>query len=104
MAATGNEHLWGFLRYARVNPHTSLNGVHFDELDEMARIYARVNETGASASETDPGTYDSTTDIPGKTTANEDGTGIGFENPTLALTDQARYPQSHIFTTAGEPI
>ncbi len=104
MAATGNEHLWGFLRYARANPHGSLSGVHFDELDAMAQIYARVNETGATATETDPGTYDSTTDIPGKTTTNEDGTGIGFQNPTSALTDQARYPQSHIFTNAGAPI
>ncbi len=104
MAATGNEHLWGFLRYARANPHNSLNDVHWDEIDEMARIYARVNETGASASETDPGTYDSTTDIPGLTTANEDGTGVGFETPTTLLTDQARYPESHVFTTAGEPI
>ncbi len=104
MAATGNEHLWGFLRYARANPHMSLNGVHFDELDEMARIYARVNETGATASETDPGTYDSTTDIPGLTTANTDGAGVGFETPTSLLTDQARYPQSHLFTAAGAPI
>ena len=104
MAATGNEHLWGFLRYARANPHSSLNGVHFDELDEMARIYARVNESGASASETDPGTYDSTTDIPGLTTANTDGAGVGFETPTTALTDQARYPEAHVFTAAGAPI
>lgn len=104
MAVTGNEHLWGFLRYARANPHGSLNGVHFDELDEMAKIYARVNETGATATETDPGTYDSTTDIPGKTTTNEDDTGVAFQNPTSLLTDQARYPQSHIFTNAGAPI
>ncbi|KKM88449.1 hypothetical protein LCGC14_1258670 [marine sediment metagenome] len=104
MAATGNEHLWGFLRYARVNPHNSLNDVHWDEIDEMARIYARVNEGGATATETDPGTYDSTTDIPGLTTANEDTTGIGFQTPTTALTDQARYPESHVFAAAGAPI
>ena len=104
MAATGNEHLWGFLRYARANPHNSLNDVHWDEIDEMARIYARVNEGGATATETDPGTYDSTTDIPGLTTANEDTTGIGFETPTTALTDQARYPESHVFAAAGAPI
>ena len=104
MAATGNEHLWGFLRYARANPHNSLTDVHWDEIDEMARIYARVNETGATASETDPGTYDSTTDIPGLTTGNVDGTGVGFETPTSALTDQARYPESHVFTAAGAPI
>jgi len=104
MAATGNEHLWGFLRYARANPYNSLNSVHWDEIDAMAQIYARVNETGASATEADPGTYDSTTDIPGKTTTNVDGTGLGFETPTTALTDQARYPESHIFSYAGAPI
>ena len=104
MASTGNKHLWGFLRYAKANPHGSLNGVHFDELDEMAKIYARVNEAGATATEADPGTYDSTTDIPGKTTTNEDTSGIGFQNPTSLLPDQARYPQSHIFTNAGAPI
>ena len=104
MAATGNEHLWGFLRYARANPHSSLNGVHWDEIDEMAKIYARVNETGATATETDPGTYDSTTDIPGLTTTNIDGAGVGFETPSSALTDQARYPESHMFAYAGAPI
>jgi len=105
MAATGNEHLWGFLRYARANPHNSLNSVHWDEIDEMAKIYARVNETGATATEADPTLYDSTTDIPGLTTANTDGAGIYFETPfPTALTDQARYPESHMFTAAGAPI
>lgn len=99
MAATGDEHLWGFLRYARANPYASLNSVHWAEIDAMASLYATVNDTsGGSTNATDPGTYDSTTDIPGKTTANTDGAGIGFETPTSALTDQALYPESHIFT------
>jgi len=99
MAATGDEHLWGFLRYARANPFNSLNSVHWDEIDKMAAYYAEVNETaGGDTNATDPGLYDSLTDIPGKTTANADGTGLGFENPTTALTDQALYPEMHIFT------
>lgn len=99
MAATGDEHLWGFLRYARANPFNSLNTVHWDEIDAMAALYAPVNDTsGGSTNTTDPGTYDSTTDIPGKTTANTDTNGLGFETPTTALTDQALYPETHIFT------
>lgn len=98
MAATGHEHLWGFIRYAQANPHSHLNSVHWDEIKAMAKLYGLVNATGASATGTDPGTYDSTTDIPGRTAANTDGAGVGFETPTTALTDQAMYPQTHIFT------
>lgn len=105
MAASGNQVMWGFLRYARANPYNSLNSVHWDEIDAMARIFARVNETDlVAASEADPNIYGATTDIPGKTTVNEDTTGIGFQTPTSALTDQARYPESHIFSYAGTPI
>ncbi len=105
MAATGDEHLWGFLRYARANPFSSLNSVHFDEIDAMAQIFSRVNETdGNTATEADPASYSVDVDIPGKTTGNVDGTGISFTTPTSALTDQARYPESHIFTAAGAPI
>jgi len=104
MASTDNEYLWGFLRYARANPHNSLNSVHWDEIDEMARIFSRVNETQGTASETDPGAYGAGLDIPGRTTVNEDTFGIDFAAPTTAKTDQARYPESHQFTSAGAPI
>jgi len=103
--ATGNQYLWSFLRYARANPYNSLNSVHWDEIDEMARIFSRVNEAdGNTATETDPGTYSENVDIPGKTTVNEDTEGLSFTTPTTILTDRARYPESHIFTYAGEPI
>jgi hypothetical protein len=99
MVATGNEHLWGFIRYAQANPNSCLNSVHWDEIKAMAALYAPVNLTGGgTATGTDPGTYDTSTDIPGKTTANADTTGIGFETPSSALTDQAMYPGTHIFT------
>ena len=98
MAATGHEHLWGFIRYAQANPGSMLNSVHWDEIKDMAKLYGLVNQAGATATGTDPGTYDSTTDIPGKTAANADGTGLGFENPSSVLTDQAMYPGTHIFT------
>ena len=111
--STGNEYLWAFLRYARANPHDSLNSVHYDELDAMAQIFSRVNETdGNTAVEADPAptpnvdtaAYGANVDIPGKTTANTDTAGISFETPLATKTDQARYPQSHIFTSAGAPI
>ena len=98
MAATGHEHLWGFIRYAQANPHNSLNSVHWDEIKAMAKLYGVVNTVGATATKSDPGTYDDTTDIPGLSTANTDGAGIGFENPTTLLTDRALYPESHMFT------
>ena len=103
--ATGNQYLWSFLRYARANPHNSLNSVHWDEIDAMSQIFSRVNETdGNSATEADPSSYSANVDIPGQTTTNEDTTGIGFTTPTSLLTDQARYPETHIFTSAGAPI
>jgi hypothetical protein len=71
----------------------------------MAQLFARVNETDlGTATETDPASYGTNIDIPGKTTGNVDTTGISWTTPTSALTDQARYPQSHIFTNAGAPI
>lgn len=105
MAATGNQAMWGFLRYARANPFNSLNSVHWDEIDAMAQIFARVNEADLNtATEADPGAYGTDIDIPGKTTGNVDTAGISWTTPTTALTDQARYPESHIFTAAGAPI
>ena len=99
MAATGNEYLWAFLRYARANPGSMLNSVHWDEIDAMAALFGPANETGGGdTTTTDPGTYDVTIDIPGITTANTNTNGIGFLTPTSALTDQALYPGTHIFT------
>ena len=98
MAATGHEHLWGFIRYAQANPHGSLNSVHWDEIKAMAKMYGLVNATEATSTGTDPGTYSAAGDIPGRTTANTDGAGVGFETPSTVLTDQASYPQTHIFT------
>ena len=98
MAATGHQYLWAFIRYARANPHSHLNSVHWDEIEDMAAMYGVVNATDATAGATDPGTYSAGTDIPGRTTANTDTNGVGFQNPTTALTDQASYPQSHIVT------
>ena len=100
MAATGNQTLWSFIRYAEANPFSILNSVHWDEIKAMVALYAPINLTdaGGAASATDPGAYSVTTDIPGKTTANADGTGLGFQTPTSALTDQALYPGTHIFT------
>lgn len=103
--STGNFGMWGFLRYARANPFNSLNSVHFDELDAMAKIFARVNESDfATGTEADPGTYGTEIDIPGMTTVNENGSGISFTNPTSLLTDRARYPESHTFAFSGAPI
>lgn len=103
--STGNQYLWAFLRYARANPHNSLNSVHYDEIDAMAQIFSRVNETdGNTATEADPASYGENVDIPGKSTGNVDTTGISFTTPTSALTDQARYPESHVFAAAGAPI
>ena len=100
MASTGNEYLWGFLRYARANPFNSLNSVHFDELDDMMKGFSQVNHTqNGGGTETDPADYGAGIDIPGKTTVNTDTNGIGFQIPTTALTDQAYYPEMHLFTT-----
>ena len=98
MASTGHEYLWAFIRYAEANPHDSLNSVHWDEIKAMAKMFGLVNQTNVTATGTDPASYDASCDIPGRTTANGDGTGVGFETPTTALTDQALYPQTHIFT------
>ena len=98
MASTGHEYLWAFIRYAEANPHDSLNSVHWDEIKAMAKMYGLVNATDATSTGTDPGTYSAATDIPGRTTANTDDAGLAFTTPTTALTDQASYPQTHIFT------
>ena len=99
MADDGNVYLWAFLRYAEANPYNSLNSVHWDEIKAMMKLYAPVNLTSGDTSQaTDPGVYNADTDIPGKTTANGDDTGIDFSAPTSLLTDQALYPESHIFT------
>ena len=103
--STGNQYLWAFLRYARANPFNSLNSVHFDEIDAMAQIFNRVNETdGNTATEADPSSYGANVDVPGLTTNNDDTNGISFTTPTSLITDQARYPESHAFTAAGAPI
>jgi hypothetical protein len=98
MAATGHQYLWAFIRYAKANPHSHLNSVHWDEIEDMAGMYGLVNATDATSTGTDPGTYSAGSDIPGRTTANTDTNGVGFQTPTTALTDQAMYPQTHIFT------
>lgn len=104
--STGNQYLWSFLRWARKNPYKTIEaGMTWDDMDAMAQLFARVNETDAgTATETDPLSYGVDVDIPGKTTDNDDGAGISFTTPTDALCSQSRYPESHIFTAAGAPI
>ena len=98
MAATGNEYIWAFVRYAEANPYSMLNSVHWDEIKKMLAYYSAVNKTGGgTATTTDPLTYDSTTDLPGKSTANTDDAGVEFGTSTTALTDEVLYPETHIF-------
>jgi len=97
--ATGNEYIWAFVRYAEANPYNSLNSVHWDEIKKMLAYYSAVNLTGGStATATDPLTYDATTDLPGKSTANTDDAGIEMPLSSTAKTDQLLYPEMHVFT------
>lgn len=94
-----NQILWGFLRYARNNPHMSLTSVHFDELDKMAEMFATTNFTDSNdkLTTTDPGAYGAAQDVPAKgaVIGSADGTGVSCTTPTQAVYDQAQYPQDH---------
>ncbi len=102
--STGNEHLWGFVHWAERNPFNSLNSVHWDEIKKMVASFNLVNVTDAGTGvATDPGDssgnqYGEFQDIPGKTTANTDGVGISWRDPSNVKADQSMYPESHIFT------
>ena len=98
MASTQNQTLWGFLAYARGNPHMSLNSVHFDELDKMAEMYCTTNNTdGGTLTTTDPGTYSAAQDFPAKgpVIGSADGAGVAAVTATTAILNQAQYPQDH---------
>jgi len=100
--STGNEYLWAFIYWAERNPFDSLSDVHWDEIKEMVKLFNRVNVTdGGTATETDPESYGTDVDVPGKTTDNDDTNGISFDAPSAAICSQSRYPESHMFTAAG---
>lgn len=93
-----NQILWGFLSYARNNPYSSLNSVHWDEIDEMAKLFCTVNYTDSNdtLTTTDPGAYGAAQDVPGP--ANDgsqltDGAGISGTTPSANLYAGAMYPQ-----------
>ena len=91
-----NQILWGFLRYARSNPYSSLNSVHWAEIDAMAKLFCTVNYTDSNdtLTTTDPGAYGEAQDIPGPG-ATADGAGISGTTPTTNLYASALYPQRH---------
>ena len=97
--STQGQFLWGFLRYARKNPYSSLNSVHWDEIHAMAALWSTVNldESNDTATTTDPASYGSEQDLPGpKNDGSQlaDGAGIAYLGaPTDAFYDQAMYPQ-----------
>jgi len=97
--STHNQILWGFLRYARNNPHSHLNSVHWDEIDKMAEMFATTNYTDSNdtLTTTDPGAYGTAQDVPAKgaVIGSADGTGVSCAAPTSAVYDQAQYPQDH---------
>ena len=91
-----NQILWGFLRYARSNPHSHLNSVHWDEIDKMAALFCTSNYTDSNdtLTTTDPGVYGEYQDIPAAGLL-ADGAGVSGQTPSVALYDQAHYPQDH---------
>ncbi len=97
MAASVDETFWAFLYYIKRNPHKSIEAMTEQDLDRMAQLFARINETQCSFTVTsdvavDPLSY-GTIDFPEK--AMTDGSGISATTPTPKLTDQAYYPESH---------
>lgn len=96
--ATQNQTLWGFLRYARNNPHSNLNSVHWDEIDKMAEMYCTTNlSDGSTLTTTDPETYGDTQDFPAKgpVIGSADGAGVSCTAVTQSVLDQSQYPQDH---------
>jgi hypothetical protein len=91
-----NQILWGFLSYARNNPYSHLDSVHWDEIDAMAKLWCTSNYTDSNdtLTTTDPGVYGAAQDIPGPG-ALADGAGISGTTASVALYDQAHYPQRH---------
>ena len=102
--STGNEYLWGFVHWAERNPFNSLNSVHWDEIKKMVASFNLTNVTDAGTGvATDPGlgagdVYGVDQDIPGRTTANTDGVGLTWYDPSNVLADQSYYPEDHVFT------
>jgi len=98
--STQNQCLWGFLRYARSNPYSHLNSVHWDEIDAMAKLFCTVNldDSNDTFTTTDPGAYGANQDVPGP--ANDgsqllDEAGISGTTPSVNLYAGAHYPQRH---------
>jgi len=98
MASTQNQTLWGFLAYAKGNPHSSLNSVHWDEIDKMAEMYCTTNTSDADTlTTTDPATYSAAQDFPkkGPVIGSADGAGVAAVTATTHILDQSQYPQDH---------
>ena len=97
--STQNEYIWGFLRYARNNPHMSLNSVHFDELDKMLEMWSTTNLDNSTdtATTTDPSSYGAACDVPAKgpVIGSDDEGGVSCTTPSVAVYNQAQYPQDH---------
>ncbi len=97
MAATVDETFWAFLYYIKRNPFKAIEAMTEQDLDSMAQLFAKVNETECSFTITsgvaiDPLSY-GTIDFPLKDAT--DGLGISATTPTSKLTDQALYPEKH---------
>ena len=94
--STQNQCLWGFLSYARNNPFSSLNTVHWDEIDAMAVLFCTVNldDSNDTFTTTDPGTYGANQDIPGPGALADEG-GISGTTAATNLYHQGQYPQRH---------
>jgi hypothetical protein len=93
-----NQILWGFLHYARSNPYSHLNSVHWDEIDAMAKLWCTVNLdcSNDTLTTTDPLSYGTEQDVPGP--ANDgsqlvDEAGISCATPTVNIYAGAYYPQ-----------
>ena len=98
--STQNQFLWGFLHYARSNPYSHLNSVHWDEIDAMMKLWATVNldESNDTATTTDPLSYGTEQDVPGPATDGSqlaDESGISGTTPSVNLYAGAHYPQRH---------
>ena len=94
--STQNQILWGFLRFARSNPFSSLTDVHWAEIDAMAALFNTSNYTDSNdtLTTTDPNVYGANQDIPGPGLL-ADGAGISGTTPSENLYHQAQYPQRH---------
>ena len=92
-AATANQTLHGFIYYLKHNPVKSIEaGMTHADLDAMVTLYVAANASDATLT-SDPLSYGATQDFPKK--GGGDGTGVAATTPSMAVCDQALYPDQH---------